>query len=141
MIRLDPELFFALTVIIGAIHLLCALAVGVSLLREGSGPGWKRAREGLRWHSFAGLGLSAVAGIVAWRVSPGRVTAVQSWIMLLGLLAAGVGQIGLLRALAAGGALSPPAAGESRVPRVYIALSPLAVFVLVGLLFALRGVH
>ncbi len=141
MIRLDPEPLFALGLLVGAVHVLCAIAVGLSALKPKGGPGWSRVRQGLRGHSAAGLGIAVLAGVVAWRVSPGRVEPAESWAMLGGLLLAAAGQAAMIRAMWAGGATSPPATDESAAPRAYIGLSPLAVFVLLGVLFAMRGVH
>ncbi len=141
MIRIDPEWAFGLTLAVALLHLACALAVGIGVLQAGPGPGWSRVRDGLRFHSLAGLGIGAVSAVVAWRVSPGRVSAPESWVMGLGLAAAAVGQIRMIGAMRAGGALSAPAAGESRLPRLYIVMTPLVVFVLLAVLFVLRGVH
>ena len=141
MSRLDPQPLFVLGLLVGAIHLVCAAAVGLSALQPKGGPGWPRMRLGLRGHAAAGLGLAVLAGVVAWRVSPGRVKPPESWAMLGGLLLAAAGQAAMIRAMWAGGSTSPPAWHESAAPRAYIGLSPLAVFVLLGVLFALRGVH
>lgn len=141
MTRLDPEPLFVLGLLVGALHLLCAIAVGLSALQPKGGPGWPRMRLGLRGHSAAGLGLAVLAAVVAWRVSPGRVKPAESWAMLGGLLLAAAGQAAMIRAMWAGGATSPPAADERAAPRAYIGLSPLAVFLLLAVLFAMRGVH
>ncbi len=141
MTRLDPESLFAFGLLVGGVHILCAASVGLSALRPKDGPGWSRMRLGLRGHSAAGLGLAVLAGVVAWRVSPGRVKPAESWAMLGGLLLAAAGQAAMVRAMWAGGATTAPAPDESAAPRAYIGLSPLFVFVLLAVLFAMRGVH
>ena len=141
MNRLDPETLFHLALAVGLVHLGCAMAVGRSGFLRGPGPGWPKARLGLRSNSLAGLGLAVVAGVVAWRVSPGRVRVSESWLMLAGLALAVVGQAGMIRAMWAGGSTAAPAPGERTALRIYIGAAPAFVLALLALLFALRGVR
>jgi hypothetical protein len=135
------EGLFVMGVALGFVHLLCGGLIAWSLLKPGEGPGWKNARRGIQGTFTAGLGLAMTAVIVFLRERPGAITVADQWVMLAGLVIGLFGQGMIIRSVAQGGALQPPAPGERRWPRVYAFVAPLVALILLSILWVMKGMH
>ncbi len=135
------QVLFVLGVLLGFVHLVCGGLIARSLIRGGEGPGWRNARGGIRGTFTAGLGLAMTAVIVFLRERPGAITVPDQWVMLAGLVVGILGQAMIIRSVAQGGALQPPAPGERRWPRVYAFVAPLVSLVLLVILWIMKGMH
>ena len=141
MPRLSPDLLAGAGALVLAVHLLCALIFGSSLLRGGPEREWRRQRLGIRGTSTAGLGLTLLAGVIFWNRTPSRIHAGESWIMLVGLLVALGGQAAVIRSMFGGGATSFPPDSRGLGVRLYVALAPLVVLALLAMLWVARDMH